>query len=465
MPEVKAAPKVFISYCWGKDDEGCAQKKRVQRLAEMLKASGFIPVWDTDDILPLGSNFDIFMELIKRPDKIDKILVLSDKTYAEKADNFIGGVGQECELLRTEVYNNPLQTRVIPVFFDESKTLPAFLAKRKAADFSTDAAMYMDYPKVVRALNLKGSGILADILENNFSQKCGAQLLSDHARTKDYINDFINRLKAIDIPNDNKPNKILGKINALLPFRNEYLDRFISEISAGNNIVDEVIFLLEQISNELMVTDKYSCYNSDFEDFAFFRWELIIYITAILMGSKRYTDIYQIMNHAYLVTLGNFKGMDKIEVCITNMCKGLFYLNSDEIKSFVGNYLSIEAELLMRRLHHPYITKEAIVFADLTLSQLSYIFSKRYQYFDGFWFPKTYGYEVDKKHQWRGLRSRKFCNEILPLFGVKNIKELKEVIIENPLPDNIRYCGAWPTDAPAPGITTFLTVDEIGERP
>lgn len=124
--------RVFISYSWT-NSVNEPQRDRVKKIADLLATLGFEVYWDDDSILPLGANLDAFMELVKDHEKIDKILVLSDAKYAEKANTFKGGVGQECELLRSEVYGNPYQNRIIPAFFDTAFKLPFFFRKTQSS--------------------------------------------------------------------------------------------------------------------------------------------------------------------------------------------------------------------------------------------------------------------------------------------------------------------------------------------
>ena len=88
--------KVFISYSW-------AVQERVVELAERLIANGIDVVLDVYD-LKEGQDKYAFMEQSVNDDTIDRVLIICDKTYAEKANNREGGVGDETVIISQEVY-------------------------------------------------------------------------------------------------------------------------------------------------------------------------------------------------------------------------------------------------------------------------------------------------------------------------------------------------------------------------
>lgn len=89
--------KVFISYAW--TDE--AYKQKVLELATKLRKNGIdiiLDIWD----LHAGEDRFLFME--KSVAEADKVLILCNKVYKDKADNRNGGAGQETMIIAPEVY-------------------------------------------------------------------------------------------------------------------------------------------------------------------------------------------------------------------------------------------------------------------------------------------------------------------------------------------------------------------------
>lgn len=119
-------PKVFISYSWAKKDE-------TKELAERLRTSGVDVVLDIWDLKP-GQDKYAFMEQCVTDDKIDRVLIICDMSYAEKANSRNGGVGDETMTISPEIYGKAKQEKFIPVVIemdeDNKLFLPAYLKSR-----------------------------------------------------------------------------------------------------------------------------------------------------------------------------------------------------------------------------------------------------------------------------------------------------------------------------------------------
>ena len=109
-------PKVFISYSWS----GKKYEKKVLELACRLKSDGIVVVLDKWMIKPGTDNIN-FMEKCVKDKEIDYVLILLDKKYAEKANDRIGGVGVETQIISKEVYENVDETKFIPIVFDRDE--------------------------------------------------------------------------------------------------------------------------------------------------------------------------------------------------------------------------------------------------------------------------------------------------------------------------------------------------------
>ena len=130
-------PLVFISYSWS----STAYKQSVIELATRMRHDGVdvkLDVWDLKD----GQDKYVYMEqCVTNPD-IDKVLILSDKLYSEKADLRKGGVGDETTIISAEVYGKADQQKFIPVVMERNTDgvafLPAYLQSRIYRDLSYD---------------------------------------------------------------------------------------------------------------------------------------------------------------------------------------------------------------------------------------------------------------------------------------------------------------------------------------
>lgn len=131
----KKAEKVFISYSWTPD----YNKKWVKQLVHRLESDGIEVVIDFKD-LRFGHDKYAFMERTVNDNTIKKVLIICNKTYKEKADGRIGGVGDESAIITSQIYGNAGQEKFIPVVneYDENGKpfLPNYLASRMYADLT-----------------------------------------------------------------------------------------------------------------------------------------------------------------------------------------------------------------------------------------------------------------------------------------------------------------------------------------
>lgn len=129
-------PVVFISYAWSPDEN----RKRVLDLAERLEKDRVDVRYDRKCLLP-GQDINAFMEKLASDQEIKKILVICNSVYANKADARKGGVGTESEIIIPQVYANPMQNKIIPIFFEKDQNgspfLPTYLKSRFGIDFTT----------------------------------------------------------------------------------------------------------------------------------------------------------------------------------------------------------------------------------------------------------------------------------------------------------------------------------------
>lgn len=125
------AIKVFISYSWTSEE----YKAAVLQLAEELVENSVDVILDRWDLRPGHDRF-AFME--QSIEKADKVLVLCDKKYVEKANAREGGVGTETAIITPDVYRNHAQEKFIPVIMEDFNCVPSYMKSRLGIDFRED---------------------------------------------------------------------------------------------------------------------------------------------------------------------------------------------------------------------------------------------------------------------------------------------------------------------------------------
>lgn len=143
-------PKVFVSYSWNPP----SNQQNVFELIKKLELDGINVVYDRKVLYP-GQDINYFMESILTSEEIDAVIIACNKDYAEKANKRMGGVGYESELILSEIKNDPLQRKYIPVIFEYNENgelpLPNFLKSRFYVDLSKDTG-YEDLLIAIRKL-------------------------------------------------------------------------------------------------------------------------------------------------------------------------------------------------------------------------------------------------------------------------------------------------------------------------
>lgn len=132
-----AKPQIFVSYCWTPP----SNQQNVFELIKRLERDRINVTFDEKDLYP-GQDINYFMEKLLTSDEIDAVIIVCNRGYAEKANKRIGGVGYESGLILTEIRDDPVQTKYIPVAFEHDENghlpLPNFLETRYCIDLSKD---------------------------------------------------------------------------------------------------------------------------------------------------------------------------------------------------------------------------------------------------------------------------------------------------------------------------------------
>lgn len=144
----KEHPKVFVSYSWTSQDFALS-------LAERLRYDGVDAIIDKWD-LKIGNDKHVFMESMVTDESIDYVLMLCDKTYKEKADARTGGVGEETQIISSEVYGKAKQSKFIPIILEKDENAkeytPVYLKSLIYVDLSNASEFESHYEELLRMI-------------------------------------------------------------------------------------------------------------------------------------------------------------------------------------------------------------------------------------------------------------------------------------------------------------------------
>lgn len=133
-PQQPMGKTVFISY--SHDDE--EHKKWVDKLASDLKSAN-IKV-KTDNDIRFGEDTTLFME--RNIKEADRVLVILTPKYKAKADNRINGVGYETGIITSELVDDQVSIKFIPIIRKGTKneSYPTYMANRWGANMVDDTS-------------------------------------------------------------------------------------------------------------------------------------------------------------------------------------------------------------------------------------------------------------------------------------------------------------------------------------
>lgn len=140
-------PRVFISYT--RTDE--ENTKWVQNFACKLRKNG---VNARVDLFCLKHGQDLPQWMTNELRMADKVLLICDKYYAEKADNKKGGVGWETMIIQGDMLSRQDQNKYIAILRDPDidKSLPIYVKSRYAIDWSSGEVDDEDFNELLLEL-------------------------------------------------------------------------------------------------------------------------------------------------------------------------------------------------------------------------------------------------------------------------------------------------------------------------
>lgn len=310
-------PKVFISYAWTSD----AYVNKVAAFASSLINIGIEVLFDKFEMKP-GNELNDFMEKSVKDATVTHVLLLLNKTYKDKADNRVGGVGKETQILSEELYNNVNQTKIIPVVFEKGDNgeiyKPTYLGSTYFVDLADESKYDSEFKLLVKSiygetvyrkpeLGKTPAWVTEEIM---FEPKVSLQFASFKTQTNIDVNNqnfilFLDNIKSkiVECKTDDidrSSNEVfykqyLDKYNGLMPIRNEYLELIKNSIYVDNPEKKIAAFFektylgisqLQTSNNELLSI----CLH-----------EIFIYTIAYFLKHEKYDKVSYILGKTYCI--------------------------------------------------------------------------------------------------------------------------------------------------------------------
>ena len=473
-------PKIFISYSW---DNG----EMVELLCNRLFSDGIEVVLDKWDLKEGQDKYDFMERCVKDPE-IGKVLIICGRSYYEKAESRSGGVGDETVIISGEIYGNTKQEKFIPVIAEKDENgkpyVPTYMRTRIYIDLSDPRSFESEYEKLVR--NIYGmpqyiKPVLGKKPEWIDSEKLNLYgLRTDLFKLKQcsekgqkggiakFQVDYVSELRKL-VEVHTSPERVYEIFKSTKALRDIFLDyiEILADIAQDSGEIVAEYF--EKLYNELTnlsviknyVDEGDKIVSDDLDFFKCLIWELFICTITYFRHIHDYLAINTILTYTYFLdnsycgcpSENNYTAFRHYSRVVEEQ-----YKPETEMK----NYYTILGETICtQREYLPIYTSESMAESDLFLYQICpalYLLNSKYSH-NPYWFPMLYVYAKGVPAEWNKMKSISYCKKMFALFGVNNLKELKDAVEKCKYDSTIKYYGAWEA---APSILSSIKVEEIG---
>ena len=387
MPEqTPIKRKVFLSYAHTSDDH-C---QWVLELATSLKSDGVEVILDRWHLRE-GQDANHFMEQMVSDESIDRVLMVSDKNYAAKADNRKGGVGTESQIISQKLYQQVGQTKFVAILRERDEhnqaCLPVFYGSRIYIDMCDPSDFNLNYERLVRYIFDKPLEVEPPLgnppayITNDGSTRVTCLrssrqfkevLISGRgnptAAFQQFANDLICDLENHRLTYDPKdldawPNEVLASIEALRHVRDPLISvmQMLATSVHDTWLTTSVVSLLEQIAKAAKAS--LSGYDCSGDNILFFSREAFLSTIAVLIKNRRYTEARKLFEADYFVperSASDFDRCNDFEI-FDSTIKTLDVTCNQKLED---RWISYTGHLIFQRASHPELPVMQLIQAD-----------------------------------------------------------------------------------------------------
>lgn len=440
-------PKVFISYSWSNQEH----EQWVIDFATELRKNGVDIILDKWE-LKEGNDVITFMETMVKD--CEKVIIVCDRIYAEKANDRKGGVGTETQIISKEIYDKTDQNKFVVVVTEKDENgepfLPIYYKSRKYIDLSDPDSYIENFEILLRWIydeplyKKPPLGNKPHFLENKNNVNLGTEIYFNRVTIaiknrkqeargalKEYFEFFVESLEKFrikDYKGEFFDDTVITNIENFLPYRNEIIQLFsiIAKYDDEDKFIESIHDFFESLIPYMFKPEDITSYNEYyFDNFRFIIHELFLYTVAIFIKSKKFHSAATLLNEKYYVNY--YSSEEKMHpFTIFNQYMGSFDERNRRLKL---NRISIRADLLKERC-----TMTNIKFGDL--KQADFILFIRAELYSGnkfTWWPYTLvhlGYFPGPFEIFARAESKKYFEKIKCLFGIGSPDDLKILLEE-----------------------------------
>jgi len=475
-------PKVFISYSWSNHQH----EQWVIELATELMQNGVDVIFDKWD-LKEGNDAIAFMEKMVTDPEIKKVIIVSDRVYAQKADSRKGGVGTETQIISKEIYDKVDQDKFVAVVAEKDEHgepyLPTYYKSRIYIDLSEPDKYTENFERLLRCIYDKPLykkpeiGKMPSFLSESKQISLGTTVSFRRAinaikegksysagALSEYFETFAQNLEKFRITDyeGEFDDAVVSNIESFLPYRNEAIQVFstMARYDPKEEFIESLHRFFESLIPYMFRSESVTSGREwDFDNFRFIIHELFLYAIAILVKFERFQQASMLLSERYYVP-GNFDyGGDVIVPfsVFSQHMESLEYRN----KRLNLQRLSLRSDLLKERCQATGIDFKYLMQADFVLFIRADLCSE-----DTFhrWWPYTLlylGYFPGPFEIFARAESKRYFEKMKCLFNVQSPDDFKQLLEE--YKQEKRGLPRWEINSlkPAP----LLNIEKLATKP
>lgn len=473
-------PRLFISYSWSSQDH----ELWVVDLASRLRESGIDVILDKWE-LKEGHDSIAFMEKMVTDPTIQKVAVISDKKYAEKADNRASGVGTETQIISREVYEKQDQSKfvaVLPERDDEGKPfLPTYYKGRIYIDLSSPENYAEEFERLVRWVFDKPLHVKPEIgkapafLDEGPTKSLGTSLSFRRSldalkngkpfvegAVDEYLTTFAENLERFRIILDDTKDvddQIADSIEEFTPHKNEFVQvtLAIAQYAANGDMQKKLHRFFEQLLPYLYRPENINSHHTwAFDNFKFIVHELYLYAVAILIRYERFDFADRLLTTPYYVSTNVNRGKD----ATTTFAEFRDYMESFEHRRRKLKRLSSRADLLKQRAESSGFDFKWLMQADYVLYLRATLNNDYYVR----WWPETLVYATNSygpMEIFARSKSTSYYEEVSKILGRVSAGDLKAHVAK--LQSDSPEIPTWGHNRISPAVLTGI--DKLASIP
>ena len=474
--------KAFISYSWSSPQH----EQWVINLATELRQAGVDVILDKWD-LKEGHDAIAFMEKMVTDPEIKKVIIVSDRVYAQKADSRKDGVGTETQIISKEIYDKVEQDKFVVVIAEKDEYgkpyLPTYYKSRIYIDLSEPDNYAENFERLLRWIYDKplykkpeigkmpsflseGDQIL---LGTTVSFRRAINVIKDGkpysaGALKEYFEIFVQNLEKFRIKNykGEFDEAIMKNIEAFLPYRNEVIQIFsaIARYGPKEEHIESLNRFFESLIPYMFRPESVTSWREwDFDNFRFIIHELFLYAIAILVKLERFQQASMLLSQTYYV-LGNSDYGRDVMVSFSvfrEYMESLEYRN----KRLKLRRLSLRADLLKERCQTTGIDFRYLMQADFILFIRAELYGEKP--FD-IWGPETLlylGHFPGPFEIFARAESKRYFEKMKCLFDIQSPDDFKQLLEE--YQKGKRKLPRWEIHSFNPAL--LLNIKKLATRP